>query len=86
MLKTTNKNVIGKIFNVGTGKSITIKKLVEIIQKKTNGGKPVFGKKALKKNEILFSQAHVGKIKKYINWSSKISIENGINILIKNGK
>ena len=84
MLKTTNKKVLGKIFNVGTGKSITIKKLVEIIQKKTNGGRPVFGKKALKENEILHSQAYIAKIKKYINWSPRISIENGINLLIKN--
>ena len=86
ILKSKNKRIYGEIFNIGTGKSITIKKLVHIIQKKTNGGKPIFGAKLLKKKEIIFSQASVKKIKKYVKWDPKISIEKGIDNLIKNEK
>jgi nucleoside-diphosphate-sugar epimerase len=86
LLKTTNKRIYGEIFNIGTGKSITIKKLVKIIQKKTNGGKPIFGTKALKNKEVIYSEASIKKIKKYINWVPRISIEKGINNLIKNEK
>lgn len=83
LLKTKNKKIYGEIFNIGTGKSITIQKLVKIIQKKTNGGKPTFGKKVLKKKEVIFSKASIKKIKKYINWAPRISIEKGIDNLIK---
>ena len=82
-LKTKNERVFGEIFNIGTGKSITIKKLVKIIQKKTNGGKPIFGAKALKKAEVILSQASIKKTKRYINWVPRISIEKGINSLIR---
>tara|TARA_B100001093_G_C26770555_1_gene989971 strand:+ start:205 stop:1086 length:882 start_codon:yes stop_codon:yes gene_type:complete len=85
-LKTGNKRVYGEIFNIGSGKSITIKKLVKIIQKKTNGGKPIFGAKSLNKEEVIFSEASIKKIKKYINWVPKTSIEQGINNLIKHEK
>ncbi len=82
-LKTKNERVFGEIFNIGTGKSITIKKLVKIIQKKTNGGKPIFGAKALKKAEVILSQASIKKTKRYIDWVPRISIEKGINSLIR---
>ena len=83
ILKNKNKNLYGKIFNIGTGKSISIKNLVQIIKHKTNGGKPIFGAKNLTNKEIIFSRASIKKIKKFINWNPKISIEKGISDLIK---
>lgn len=83
VLKNKNKNIYGKIFNIGTGKSISVKNLVQIIQYKTNKGKPIFGAKNLMEKEIIFSKASIRKIKKFINWSPRITIEKGINDLIK---
>ena len=82
ILKSKNKKVIGKIFNVGSGKSITIKNLVNKIQKKIQKGKAVFGKKKFKDSEIIRSKASITKIKKIINWSPKVSLDKGIDNLI----
>ncbi len=84
-LNTKNKKVIGEIFNVGTGISITIRELACIIQKKIGAGKLIFGSKKMKKSEILHSKASIKKIKQYINWSPKVTIEQGLNKLINNG-
>ena len=86
ILKSKNKKIIGKIFNVGSGKSITIKNLVNKIQKKIQKGKAVFGKKKFKDSEIIRSEASITKIKKIINWSPKVSLDKGVDNLIKYDK
>lgn len=83
VLRSKNKKIIGKIFNVGSGKSITIKNLVNKIQKIIKKGKPVFGKKKFKSSEIIRSKASITKIKKIINWSPKVSLDKGIDNLIR---
>ena len=73
----------GKIINIGSGKHITIKNLVKLIQSKIVGGKPDFGAIKMKKTDIKKSYASTNKIKKLINWKPKISLNIGINLLIK---
>ena len=83
VLKSKDKKIIGEIFNVGSGKSITIKNLVNKIQKKIGRGIPIFGRKKFKNTEITYSKASITKIKRNINWSPKVSLEEGINKLIR---
>jgi len=83
-LKSRKKTLFGNIFNVGTGKSITIKKLVRMIKKNIEYGQPIFGAKKISKNEIIFSKSSTIKTKQYINWNSKISLEKGLKELIYN--
>ena len=83
LLKTRNTKVLGKIFNIGSGKSISIKKLVEKINRKIGKGFPVFGKKKISIKEITHSRSSIKKIKKHINWSPKISLDKGIEDLVK---
>ena len=57
-----------------------------MIKLKVKGGRPNFGAKKIKKSEIIHSRASIKKIKKYINWSPKITLNKGINLLINNEK
>ena len=74
-----SKNLNGEIINVGSGKPISVKKLILKICKLSKGGYPQFGKISLRKDEILNLYPNLTKIKKKIKWSAKIDIEKGLN-------
>ena len=67
----------GEIYNVGTGEEVTINKIAEII-----GGNKIYVSK--RTDEIERSVADISKIKKMLKWHPKISIENGIQMLLQN--
>ena len=83
LLLNTKKIVNGKIYNIASGKDVSIKKLTLFIKDIIGFGKPIFGRVKLKKNEIIKSKADIREIKK-LGWSSKINLESGIKLLIKN--
>jgi len=72
MNKTTKK----KIFNVGSGKTISINKIVKIL-----GGNKTYLPKRPGEPNCTF--ADISHIKKEIGWKPKINIESGIKLLIK---
>ncbi len=76
-------NLEGEIFNVGLGKSISIKKLTYLIKKTAGKGKPEFGLIKLKKNEIIKSQACINKIRKKTGWYPKINLKKGLGLMLK---
>lgn len=65
------------IYNVGTGDPVSVNKIAELI-----GGEKIFIPK--RPGEPDSTHADVSKIAKELNWSSKISIEDGVNEMIKN--
>ena len=77
IIKTSKrKNLKGKIYNVGSGRTISINKIVKLL-----GGKKIFIPKRPGEPDITF--ADIKKIKKEVNWKPKISIEKGIKIILK---
>tara|TARA_B100001175_G_C19410882_1_gene591061 strand:+ start:62 stop:982 length:921 start_codon:yes stop_codon:yes gene_type:complete len=78
-----NKNAIGQIINVGSGKPIKVKKIIMYIKKVLKGGQPLFGKIKLRKDESIKNYANVKKAKKLINWIPKISFKEGLDSTIK---
>ena len=83
ILISKKKSLFGNIFNIGSGNSISVKNLVYMIKKNIRTGQPDFGAKKISKQEIVFSRSSIFKIKKYINWHPRISLEKGIKKLIK---
>ena len=79
----TNKNARGQIINIGSGKPIKIRNVIEYVKKITNGGYPQFGKIKLRKDEILTLYPNIQKAKKKINWKPKILFEKGLKSTIK---
>jgi nucleoside-diphosphate-sugar epimerase len=82
LLLDKNEDINGKIYNVASGKDISIKSLVSLIKNIVGSGKPIFGKKKIKTSDVDKSKADINQIKK-IGWRPKISLEKGINIILK---
>ena len=70
------KNLIGEIFNVGSGKTISVNKIAELLK-----GKKINIPKRPGEPDITF--ACIKKIKRKTRWKPKISIEKGIKIMLK---
>jgi len=72
----SKKNSKFRIFNVGSGNTIPINKIAEII-----GGKKIYIKKRPGEPDCTF--ADIALIKKEIGWKPKIDIAQGIKLLLK---
>ena len=73
-----NKKAKGQIFNIGSGKPLKIKGVIEKINKKIKKGYPQYGKIKLRKDEELKTFPSIKKAKQLINWKPKISFQNGL--------
>ena len=81
-----SKKAEGEIINIGSGKPIRIKKIINLTQKLIKKGTPEFGKIKYKKNINMRSFPNIKKAKKIINWSPKINIYKGLNLTINTYK
>ena len=66
-----SKKVLGEIINIGSGKTIKIKKLIKTVSKLTKKGKPEFGKIKMRKEEYIKLYPNLSKAKKLLNWKPK---------------
>ena len=71
-------NIVGEIFNIGTGKPKQIKFIIKKIKKLINKGEPNYGKIKMRKDEIMKLYPNINKAKTKLNWKPKISFENGL--------
>ena len=78
-----NEKNYGQIFNVGYGKPIQIKKIINMISKKIKSGKPIFNQIKMRKDEQNIIYPNIKKIKKTLKWKPKIKFEEGIDKTIR---
>ena len=78
-----NKQSIGEIMNIGTGKPHNIKKIILFIRNNIKLGNPVFGKIPLRKDEILRLYPDISKIKKILNWKPYTLLHKGIKTITR---
>ena len=76
MMKAMRSKISNEIFNVGSQKSIQIKKVAKIFSRKMT----YIPKRS---GDPRHSFADIKKIKKKLNWKPYISIKKGIGILLK---
>ena len=76
IIKACNSKIKNEIFNVGSGSTVSILKIVKILR-----GKKIFIKKRPGEPDIAF--ANISNIKRKLNWKPKIKIEEGINLMLK---
>ena len=81
-----SKATDGQIFNIGSGKKIKIKNIINKIKTIINKGNPQFGRILLRKDEIMSLYPSIKKIKKIINWKPKVSLDEGLRLTIKHYK
>jgi len=82
LIKILNSKKKGfQIYNLGSGKSISIEDLVKncftISNKKL---KIISSKEERRKNEVIDIQANISKMKKEFNWKTEISLKKGLEI------
>ena len=77
MIIAAHSNIKNEVFNVGSGKTISVNQIVKLLE-----GNCVFIPERPGEPKVTF--ANIEKIREHLNWSPKISIEKGISILIDN--
>jgi len=73
-----NKDAIGKIINIGSGKPLKIKRIIHNIVKIYKKGKPLFGKIKLRKEEMRITYPDISNAKRILKWKPIISFKKGI--------
>lgn len=76
IIALNKKNISENIFNIGSGNDISINNVAKLI-----GGKIVYIPKRL--GDADHSAADIKKIKKSLKWKPKISLKNGLLMLLK---
>ena len=77
------RKIKGEIFNLCSGKPIEVKKVINLINKKINKGKPNFGQIPFRKDEVIKFYRNPKKTQKIYNWKPKVNIKEGLNKTIK---
>ena len=72
MILYLKSNIKGEVFNVGFGRSYSLKKVINLVVKYLKKGEPKFGKIKLRKDEIMDSYPNINKAKKTIKLASQI--------------
>ena len=80
---STKKKIGGEIINIGSGKPISIKKMIIQIQKTIGRGNPNFGVVKFRKGENMRLYPSVQKANRLLNWKPKISLEQGLKKTIE---
>jgi nucleoside-diphosphate-sugar epimerase len=82
-LLTVKNNINGEVFNIGSGKPIKLKKIINLIKKKIKMGTPQFGKIKLRKDENLVTYPDISKLKRCTKIKPKTEFLKGLKKTIK---
>lgn len=74
------------IFNAGSGKSYSVKVLIDCIQKVAGTSLRVISENTIRSNEISDTVADISKAKSELGWTPVYDLEEGLNKLFMRGK
>lgn len=78
LLSLNNEKAVGEIINLGSGKPISIKKVIEKIKKIVGKGKPNFGEYQYRADENMYLYADIRKANSILNWYPEVGMEEGL--------
>jgi len=79
LLTLKNDKVNGEVINLASGKPISIRKIIELVQEVVGQGVPDFGAVPYRVGESMALYADVAKAKKLLGWEPSVSIDEGIS-------
>ena len=82
-LSMKNEHCFGEVINIASGEAICIKEVVKTIQKLIGFGDPQFGQIPYRVEENIELYADISKANKLLNWSPKITLQDGLEETIK---
>ena len=77
-LVLANDNADGKIFNIASGKPVSIKQVVETMVEIIGSGKPNFGAVPYRKGESMELYADINSASEILNWTPKTQLFDGL--------
>ncbi|MBI2870146.1 MAG: SDR family oxidoreductase [Candidatus Omnitrophica bacterium] len=77
LVKAAQSDMRGEVLNVGSGKTYSVNRLVELL-----GGEAVHIPK--RPGEPDCTQADIGKIGRHLGWQPQVSFEDGVKIMLDN--
>ena len=78
ILSLIKKRALGEVFNVGSGKPVSVKFIINKISKIIKQGKPQFNKIPFRKNENLKLYPSINKMSKILGWKPKTNLNQGL--------
>ena len=78
IMSLKNDDVKGNIVNLASGKSISIREIIELVRSIIGYGNPEFGKIPYRVGENMELYADTTKARKLLNWAPEIEIEEGV--------
>ena len=87
ILKCFKSNLaIGKIINIGYGRPIKLKNIMQFVEKKMGNFFPKYGEITLRNDENKYVYPKIALAKKILNWTPKTSLKRGLMRTIKHYK
>lgn len=71
------------IFNAGTGRSVSVKELIDAIQAAAGTSLPVVSENTVRSNEISDTVADITKAETILGWKPSFSLNDGISRILK---
>ena len=82
LLALQTKNVEGHVFNIASGYPISIRSIIEAVQKYAGGGRPQFGAIEYRPSENMALYANISKAQKFLSWRPEVTFEDGLKKMI----
>jgi nucleoside-diphosphate-sugar epimerase len=83
LINTLDNQEQFSIFNLGSGKGLSVSDIIQIIQNVAGTNKEVISEEKERKNEVMNVIADIKKSKEYLNWMPTYSFEAGVREILK---
>ncbi len=83
LLAATTKAALGEVFNIASGKAVSVREVIEIITNVASGGKPKWGAIKYRPGENMKLYADISKAKSILGWEPTTSLHDGILKTVK---
>ena len=79
----TSSSAKGEVINIGSGQPVSIRQMIETVQRVVGGGVPKFGEVAYRSGENMSLIADISKAKAMLDWQPVVTLHRGLEQTIK---
>jgi len=83
LLALRTKDVEGHVFNIASGRPVSIRSVIETVQQYVGGGKPIFGEIPYRPEENMSLYANIEKAAELLGWFPEVTFEMGLKLTIE---
>lgn len=73
----------GEVVNIGSGKPVSIRKMIELVQTLVGSGRPEYGVIPYRAGENMELYPDISKAKRLLGWQPKVELESGLQETIQ---